>query len=176
MRCPTVSLFFIMMNVQDLANRYGLHPKRVRERLAELGSLVDPHLVRGRQNAILITDAALAIFDRLVQLEKEGYSIPTAVQVMQKEALVQQPTNGHLNGDGAATDGSTPEVQEIVTQQNVTIQHLQKEVEWLRKMVETKDQQLSEKDQVIRAVTAGPKIETQHLSRWQALRLAILGR
>jgi len=141
--------------------------------MSELGPLVEPHVVRGRQNAILISDAALAIFDRLLQLEKEGYSIPAAVEHINKERLNQQNSNGHIMGNGSTTEG----IQlDILAHQNVTIQHLQKEIDWLRKMIETKDQQLSDKDQEIRALTSGPGPEPTRFNRWQAFRIALLGR
>lgn len=51
----------------------------------------------------MLTDPALAIFDRLIQLEREGYPTATAVKLIQNVGFHQHQTNGQLLGNETLT-------------------------------------------------------------------------
>lgn len=148
-----------MFTVNDLANRFGMHPKSVRERLNALSPLVKPHVTRGRNNAILLNDAALAIFDRLIQLEREGYPTATAVQVIQNDGLNQQQTSGYPNSNGTPPPELIAELRARIDEQARMIAYLQAKL-----------------DEALAKLPALPPPNGAKLSRWQALRLALLGR
>lgn len=92
-----------MINVQLLSERYDLTPKQVRDRLTALSPAIDPYSITGKQNAKLLTDQGLAIFDRLVQLEREGIALTTAVELISKDLLNQHSDTVNRPGsDGLA--------------------------------------------------------------------------
>ena len=94
-----------MLNVQLLSERYGLSPKQVRDRLTSLSPVLDPYIITGKQNAKLLTDEGLAIFDRLIQLEREGIAMTTAVELISKDGLHRQSEMVNRGGsDGLAVE------------------------------------------------------------------------
>jgi hypothetical protein len=94
-----------MLNVQLLSERYNLTPKQVRDRLTALSPIIDRYIVSGKQNAKLLTDEGLAIFDRLIQLEREGIAMTTAVELISKDGFSQPSDTVNRVG----TDGLTAE-------------------------------------------------------------------
>ncbi len=81
--------------------------------------MISPHLATGRQNATLFTDSAVAIFDRLLQLERQdSFSPSAAVKKLESElenggAMV---ANHRGNTDQATPDSSTELVQVLTRQ------------------------------------------------------------
>jgi hypothetical protein len=151
-----------MFTVNDLASRFGMHPKSVRERLNALGPLVEPHLTRGRNNAILMNDAGLAIFDRLIQLERDGYPTTTAVQVIQNDGLIQQQTSRQLDSNGTPT--------ELVVELRARIEEQAKMIAYLQAKL---DEALAKLPALPAPAPNGQN--TLKLSRWQAFKIAVLG-
>jgi len=162
-----------MVTVQDLSKRFGLHPKSVRERLAALGPLVSPHMTRGRNNAILLTDAGLALFDRLIQLEREGYPTATAVQLMRDELPEAGQTGGQPEDNGASHRPPSPscEHDELIRELRARIESLEQDKAYLKAKL---DELLTR----IPELPPGPPPAGQirNVSRWQALKYALLGR
>lgn len=82
-----------------------MSPKQVRDRLTALSPVIDPYIITGKQNAKLLTDEGLAIFDRLIQLEREGIAMTTAVELIRKDGFnqpsttVNRPESGGLAGE-----------------------------------------------------------------------------
>jgi len=169
-----VTLWFAMYTVKDLAERFGLHPKRVRERLAVLSPLIDPYLVEGKQNAKLLTDGGLAIFDRLIQLEREGLTVQAAVQKLQNELSHGQKTPDQRASLEPASNGNNDK-DELIAVLKEELQYLRQERDRLLGIIENQSEQL-------RALLPGPKPQNgqdgpaKKLTRWQALKIAILGR
>ncbi|MEO0228323.1 MAG: hypothetical protein ABIL70_09790 [candidate division WOR-3 bacterium] len=118
-----------MFTVNDLVQRYGLTANQVRDRLTMLEGLLDGHIIRGRQNAKLLTDAGLAIFDRLLQLERDGIPAATAVSMMKDERLKDQNTMVNLDQN----DGHT---QELIQELRAQVQDLRQERDRLLKLIE----------------------------------------
>lgn len=162
-----------MLTIQDISQRFGLSKKSVRRRLDSLGPTISQHLDTGRQNAILFSDAAVSIFDRLMQLEAQDKLSPSAAI----EKLKSELANGgnHVSeerGNGAQTVPSTsPELVGVLTRQ---IEDLRTERDRLLAIIENQEEQ-------IRALMPGPTEPQPNgqgngLSRWLALRVLVLGR
>ena len=157
-----------MFSVQFLSQRFELTPKQVRDRLTALDGVLNGHVLQGKQNAKLLTDAGLAIFDRLVQMERSGISLPTTVDLIKNDLQDGHKTTvKHQDNDGSSSN--------IVHVLQGQIEELKHDKEYLKKQLEQLVTQLSSTQEEIRALTAGPKVEPQRLSRWQALRIALLG-
>lgn len=153
-----------MYTVKDLAQRFALHPKRVRERLAALGPLIEPHMMEGKQNAKLLTDAGMALFDRLRQLEQEGYTVQAAVRKLQEELSEAGKTAGHRASPQGASGGPAPQ-DELLEVLKAQVEDLKAERDRLLSIIENQAEQL-------RALMPAPR----RRSRWQALKALVLGR
>ncbi|HED04394.1 MAG TPA: hypothetical protein ENI60_06470 [Candidatus Fraserbacteria bacterium] len=65
--------------------------------------MLDGCLITGKQNAKLLIDAGLALFDRLIQLEREGITTATAVKIITEERPQADKATGKLSeSDGSA--------------------------------------------------------------------------
>jgi len=154
-----------MYTVNDLASRFDLHPKSVRDRINSLGPAVEAYLERGRNNAILLTDGGLAVFDRLIQLEREGHTTAAAVQRMQNDRQDERLSSVEPEGSSAPTAVYVDLISE-----------LRSRVEEQAKMIAFFQTQMAERDDQIRALTSSTRPELIRINRWQAFRIAFLGR
>jgi hypothetical protein len=163
-----------MYDVPFLCERYGLTVKQVRDRLTALSPALTAHLLQGKHGAKVLTDGGLAIFDRLMQLERGGLSVSAAAEKIQEECSpgVTSPTSTSVSPPSANGESL---VIELLTRQ---VEDLRQERDRLLAMLEGKDEQL-------RALMPGPASETTpfqgsgervRLSRWQAFKVLVLGR
>lgn len=89
-----------MLTLQDLSDRYGLSYKQVRDRVTVLGPLLDPFLSEGKQNTKLLNDSGLAIFDRLIQIERQDQlTIKAAAAVLNRELSSGEVASAHVEQD-----------------------------------------------------------------------------
>ncbi|MEM4723524.1 MAG: hypothetical protein QXP01_00765 [Candidatus Hadarchaeum sp.] len=164
-----------MMTIQDLAERFGISEKSVRRRLDILGPVLAPYLTTGRQNAILLNDSGVAVFDRLLQIERQDKLSPSAAAERVKREL--QDSDKAVSGQGRSTVQSPPDgIGELVTVLSKQVEDLRAERDRLLSIIEQQGEQL-------RALAPGPKPQSSQdgnpagkLTRWQALKIAILGR
>jgi hypothetical protein len=118
-----------MFTLQALADTYGLSYKQVRDRLTALGPLIDPHIVEGKNNAKLLKDSGRAIFDRLIQLEREGLTIGAAKAVIEQElASDGGPEAGDRSSNGGQADAVLRQMQARLDEQGQQIAFLQDQV------------------------------------------------
>jgi hypothetical protein len=118
-----------MFTVNHLAQRYGLTANQVRDRLTLLEGLLNGQMIRGRQNAKLLTDAGLAIFDRLIQLEQDGIPGVTAVTMITDEQSKGPNTTVNLSSNGSHTE-------ELIGELRAQVQDLRQERDQLLKLLE----------------------------------------
>lgn len=172
-RSLLVTLWFVMYTVKDLSERFGLHSKRVRERLAALSPLIDPYLAEGKQNAKLLTDGGLSVFDRLMQLEQEGLTVQAAIQKLKDELSDGQKTPGQRASSERVSNGADAK-DELIAVLKEQLLHTQQERDRLLGIIENQSEQL-------RALMPGPKAQNGQggnpaLTRWQALKVLVLGK
>lgn len=155
-----------MLTIAQIAERYGFTERQVRWRLAQLDGLLTAHVFTGVNGRVLLDDAGLTIFDRLVQLERDGLSLSTAVSRLTGE-IGQTPTASARSP--SVTDTSTtvtPELWErLIQEKDARIAQLMAENAWLRAKL----------DETLSRLPALPP-PTPSISRWRALRIALLGR
>ena len=162
-----------MLTIQDISKRFGLSEKSVRRRLDSLGTVISQHLVTGRQNAILFPDAAISIFDRLIQLEAQDKLSPGAALEKLNNELANggNPVSEQRGNGGPTTPGASPDLVAVLSGQ---IQDLRSERDRLLAIVENQGDQ-------IKALMPGPSEPRPNgrengFTRWRALRYAMLGR
>ncbi len=170
------------MTIQDLSKRFGISEKSVRRRLDSLDPVISQHLATGRQNAILVSSSGMAIFDRLMQIEREEKLSPSAAA----EKVIRELANGGngVSDQGVSSDQSVPGlglgpggVDQLIGVLKSQIGDLRAERDRLLSLIEQQGEQL-------RALMPGPSESESEgngrgaprISRWQHLKAALLGR
>lgn len=161
-----------MIGIADLRRRFGLSDKAVRRRLDALYPVIAPFLSRGENNAILLSDAGVAIFDRLIQVERETKrGLRAAAEVVIAEVRNGREPEGKPRENADKPTSNRDEVIELLRAQ---VEDLCRERDRLLALLEAKEEQ-------IKALMPGPSSPPPsggipRLSRWRALRYALLGR
>jgi len=164
------------MTIADLRQRFSLSDKAVRRRLDALAPVIAPFVSRGENNAILLSDAGVAIFDRLIQVERETKRGLRAAA----EVVISEVRNGREPEDKPGTNADNLSVRrdEVIELLRAQVEDLRRERDRLLAMLEAKEEQ-------IKALMPGPSappssgeggIPHPGLSRWRALKYALLGR
>ena len=171
----------MLLSKTMIAERYGLTERQVRHRLTALDGSLTGHVSLGQGGQRVLDDYAVTLFDRLMQLEKEGLSTSAAVSRIRGE--------GSAIGNGSKV---APQRQPMAESGQWVSEEL---VEELRARLEDKDQlvkdlrgerdkllsMLEEKDDQLRALMPGPRPvgesgNVKRMSRLQALKVLVLGR
>lgn len=128
-----------MLTIAHIAERYGLTERQVRWRLTQLGSLLHHHVFNGVNGRVTLDDAGLTIVDRLIQLEREGLGLSTAVNRLAREigqAPTATPVNPGVNGASPSVNGSVELWERLISEKDARIADLQAERERLLKLLE----------------------------------------
>jgi len=167
-----------MMGIADLRERFGLSDKAVRRRLDALSPVIAPFVSRGENNAILLSDAGVAIFDRLIQVERETKrGLRAAAELVISEVQNGREPEGKA---GANADKPAANRDEVIELLRAQVEDLRRERDRLLAMLEAKEEQ-------IRALMPGPSaspssgsggggVPRPGFSRWRAFKYALLGR
>lgn len=155
-----------MHDVQFLCDRFGLTVKQVRDRLTTLSPTITGQIRQGKRGAKVLTDAGLAIFDRLIELERGGLSVSASVEQIQEERseVDSSPLSSSVSEEGVSGD---PTVISLLVQQN---EDLRLERDRLLGLLENQSVQLQ-------AMLPGSTEEDQKSkrSRWHHLKSVITG-
>jgi hypothetical protein len=158
------------LTLEELKDRLGLESARqVRRRVDLARPLLAPYLQHGKNNQLLFNDSAVALLDRLCQLEKQGRTIEQGIEEMQFETA---QTNGGRPEQSLGEPAANGEVKAL----HAKVEVLEQRVGDLVRMVEF----LQEQNRQLLALPR-PQPETQtfsqpKISRWRALKLALMGR
>jgi len=162
-----------MLTIQDVSKRFGISEKTVRRRLDSLSPVIDQHLTTGAQNAIMVKDAGLAIFDRVMQLIQQGKLSPSAaIEKVINE--VQQPDTALDKQGGSAVqtfDQLVPEpTKELIDMLKQQADDLRGERDRLLGIVE------SQQDQIQLMLPGSISEDSMDKrGRWQHLKAALFG-
>lgn len=158
-----------MLIMENLTIRYGISDRALRRRLDALEPLIGVHIRRGPNNSLLFDDGAVAILDRLAQVQREaGLGLTDAVEKIKSEL-----TNGHNgNADGrpqsAEPNADHTVVAKLITAYEDRIESLERDKTYLQAKL---DEALSK----LPALPA-PTSDKSKLNRWQAFKVTIFGR
>lgn len=164
-----------MLSIQDLSQRFGISEKSVRRRLDSLKPVLDQHLTTGRQNAILLKDSGIAIFDRVMQLEQQDKLSPSAAlekvisEVGKGFSEVSKDEQGVVQSIGQAVPAPNEELVEVLKQQ---VSDLRNERDRLLGIIENQNEQMQ-------AMLPGSTEEpppSEKRSRWSHLKAVVTGR
>jgi len=87
-----------MLTLRDIAARYELSPKQARRYWEAVSPLLSQYARRGPHNAILLSEQAIPVLDRLAELIHSGLSLPAAAEQLREEL------NGSRQAGGKQTD------------------------------------------------------------------------
>lgn len=121
-----------MYSVADLERLAGLTSKQVYDRLRLLSEVLDGHITVGRNGKKLISEQGFTIFNRLLELERQGLTGQAAVKQIAGE--LKRPTSTD------ETPSSTASESEVVGSLKLTIEILREENRWLRSQLENLQQ------------------------------------
>lgn len=121
-----------MYTVADLERLTGLSRKQVYDRLRELSGILEEHITIGRNGKKLLSEQGFAIFNRLLELEREGQTREAALQTIVKERSTDQGKEGKLWESESKPEGNP----ELIRSLQLTIEILREENRWLRKQIE----------------------------------------
>ena len=117
--------------VKDLAKATGLSSRQIYDRISALSPVLDGTLRTGQRGAKLLTDGGFATFRRLVELEAEGMSRGSAVEVIASELSTDEPERME-----PIRNDSEPMVK-LLERLEQTIEDQRQEIAFLRQQVET---------------------------------------
>ncbi len=160
-----------MLTLKDISARYDLSPKQARRYLESVSHLISSYCQRGPHNTTLVSQQAIPVFDRLTELLRDGLSLPAASQQISKEMNGNGKTDAHLTVDSWQTNGQ-PYRDELLGDLRAQVQDLRQERERLLRLLE--ESQLQVRQLMLPAPK--PALSQQSMSRWVALRVALLGR
>ena len=121
-----------MFTLAALATTYGMSRKQVRDRVTVLEPLINPHIVDGKNNAILLKDSGRAILDRLIQLEQDGLTISSAKVALEKELAGNGIfAAGATSSNGQHLEGALQQMQARLDEQGQQIGFLQHQIKRL---------------------------------------------
>jgi DNA-binding transcriptional MerR regulator len=165
-----------MLTLEDLTKRYGLSDRALRRRLDALGTAIEPYIRRGPNNALLFQDGALALLDRLAQLQREaGLGLADAAAQVKNEVLngraapAGERPQSQSAGPGAEP-GPNPEFQKLLESYEARIEEQARMISYLQAKL---DEALA---RIPELPPAPPADRVRNVSRWQALKYALLGR
>ena len=120
-----------MYTVKDVAELTRLSSRQVYDRIAALSPVLDGTLRTGSRGAKLLTQQGFAIFQRLVELEQQGISRESAVNVIDEELHTPQQNSAEVTRNEWEGVGNL-----VATLQRV-IEDQREEITFLRHQVET---------------------------------------
>lgn len=163
-----------MYTLKDLSVRYDLSPKQARRYFESVSQLIAPHCQRGPHNTTLVSEQAIPVFDRLLELMRNGLGLPAAAQQIVKEMNGIETANGKLTSSSGETVSSLEKRvyrDELVDELRTQVQELRRERDRLINLLE------SSQDQVRQLMLPSPKSNASLApNRWQAVKILVLGR
>lgn len=131
-------------------------------RLEQLDELLVNHVKRGEKNAKLLDDYAVALIDRVNQLEQDGVLLSDAVDQVTQELQSQEPTSVRDDVEQREPGRETDHAQELINHLKGENEYLRDELRRALGMVESTQAML-------------PKNSSGRRSRWQHLKAVIMG-
>jgi DNA-binding transcriptional MerR regulator len=151
-----------MMSVKDVASRLGLSEWAARRLLYACKPLLDGLQGYGSHGEWLINPQAIPILERAKELRAAGIRLQELCSRLAQEMAPSQ--NGSpLNGEQVCASREQGDAQALIKALQEQIAHLREENAWLRAKLDE-------------ALARIPALPPARLSRWQALKLLLLGR
>ena len=174
----------IMVTLQELANRLGLSYWQTQRLVAELRAPLGDMCKGVQGRPLFIAPEAIAMIERAMMLYKEGTPLRELANVVKSEmhGTEKISSNEHNTFVQPAANGS----QELVKTLQNQIDDLRRERDRLLGLIDNGQAQIKELQGQVRDLErlALPSHSSQNssngqgerLSRWQALRMLVLGR
>lgn len=139
-RITILAVKLVMFKISDISDKYGLSKRQVRYRLTQLNNLLEGHVSKGKNQAKLIDEYGMSIFDRLMELENNGHTTSAAVNKVKTEI----EDNEESKKEEEADTKSVREREAVVEQLEARIEDLKQHNMELNAQLERKDQQIQQ--------------------------------
>lgn len=130
----------VMFKISDISDKYGLSKRQVRYRLTQLNNLLEGHVSTGKNQAKLVDEYGMSLFDRLMELENDGHTTSAAVNKIKSEIEDNEESKKETKYD---TEG-VKEREAVVEQLEARIEDLKQHNMELKTQLEKKDQQIQQ--------------------------------
>jgi len=150
-----------MFKISDISDKYGLSKRQVRYRLTKLDNLLEDHVSTGKNQVKLVDDYGMSLFDRLMELEKNGRTTSAAVGEVKAEIEDNEGSKGKERADKE----NVKEREAVVDQLEARIEDLKQHNRELKAQLERKDQQIQ---QLLPAAKEENSLKGKSL--WQVIR------
>lgn len=120
-----------MYSIKDLQDRFGLSYWKARKRLGLIKENFDGEVEGGSNSKYWLTDNGLAILDRMLELEDQKHDLSAAIEQVKNELDSSDQSESELESNRTKVDQKY-------------VERLEDEVEFLRKELERKDQQIQQ--------------------------------
>ena len=150
-----------MFKISDISDKYGLSKRQVRYRLTKLDNLLEDHVSTGKNQVKLVDDYGISLFDRLMELEKNGRTTSAAVGEVKAEIEDNEGSKGKERADKE----NVKEREAVVDQLEARIEDLKQHNRELKAQLERKDQQIQ---QLLPAAKEENSLKGKSL--WQVIR------
>lgn len=136
-----------MFTVEDLSRHFKMSPRSISRRLSVLGldqaDADGEYVTRGRAGKYLVTQNGLAIFNRLLELERKGYRVEDAAKMIRAEIR-------HRGEDETTTEGNglidSAQLRQPIGE---LLSLFQAQLNLLFEQLKEKDEQIRQKDRQI---------------------------
>jgi hypothetical protein len=121
-----------MYKVKDVAELTHLTSRQVYDRLTALSPVLNGSLKTGSRGAKLLTSEGFAVFQRLVDLEGEGHSRESAIEVIREDLKSTDTVKTEAARNDREPSGKLVETLErVIEDQRAEIAHLRSQVDRL---------------------------------------------
>lgn len=155
-----------MHSIKDIANSLGFTQDQVRNRLDQLGTILDQHIKRGKRNKILFTSTGFQILERAKELEEQGMALRDIHKTLDKELSDDNDSNVE---EKVNTNSVQNEYQvELIREKDKRIQSLESQLRYLKGKLDQRDDQIQ---QLIPGSTdKGEENKLEELSLFQVIK------
>ena len=113
----------------------------------------------------------MAVFDRLIQLEREGHPQTHAIEIIRNERQDNGKSEGQVRSNGAESNGH---VEELLKEFRSRISSLENDKQYLQEQLRQALETARSSQEQIRALLPGP--QTDKAGRWTRFKQFVIGK
>jgi len=166
-----------MYDIEQLKQILGLSENQVRVRLDEFRAIIDPFIIRGARNKILVDHNGLEVLKRAIEHEKSGKTLAEI------KVLLKQELSGR-DGNGQWAIGTAEEVpSKLIETYEERIRDLKQYIKTLEEQIREKDRQIERFQETIKSLPPTKEEiqekfrqgDSQQVSRWMRFKQLLKG-
>jgi len=130
-----------MWTIEKLKNRFSMSDQQIYRRLNAAQRPLDRHINRGEKNAIVLSEGGFLILENVIEFEKQGKTLASAVQEVEKALSETSPLAATPAIDSQHGESPLVNAEKLY---GTKMRSLVEEVGYLKGKMEGKDEVLAE--------------------------------